>query len=202
MRHRPRAALVALALTIVGLFALGIGAGQLTGLPTLGHLWSPHARADADRLHRPSEPSVLLIPAIDVRAEVVPVGLDTDGSIATPRDPRGAAVGWYDRGPTPGQYGAAVFVGHVDTRDAPAVFHRLGELRKGELIQVHRRDRRTAAFRVESVETFPKTAFPAKRIFSNFSEPRLVLVTCGGHWIGGEVGYADNVLVFARRVAA
>ncbi|GAA1801994.1 class F sortase [Luedemannella flava] len=202
MRHRPRAAIVALVLCVVGLFALGIGAGQLTGLPTLSHLWAAHARADADRLHRPSAPSVLLIPEIGVRAEVVPVGLASDGSIAPPRDPRGAAVGWYERGPTPGQSGAAVLVGHVDTRDAPAVFHRLGELRRGELIQVHRRDRHTAAFRVDSVETFPKTAFPVKRIFGDASEARLVLVTCGGRWVGGETGYADNVVVFARRVPA
>jgi hypothetical protein len=30
----------------------------------------------------------------------------------------------------------------------------------------------------------------------------LVLVTCGGDWVGGETGYADNVVVFARRTAA
>jgi hypothetical protein len=28
--------------------------------------------------------------------------------------------------------------------------------------------------------------------------PRLALVTCGGNWVGGETGYADNVIVFAR----
>jgi hypothetical protein len=28
--------------------------------------------------------------------------------------------------------------------------------------------------------------------------PRLALVTCGGEWLGGETGYADNVIVFAH----
>ena len=199
MLVRPRAGLVSLVLAVVGLFAVGIGVGQLTGLPSLG--WS-HPGAGGDRLDRASAPSVVMIPAISVRAEVVPVGLADDGSIAPPRDPRGATVGWYERGPAPGQSGSAVLVGHVDTQRAAAVFHRLGELRKGELIQVHRRDRHTAAFRVDSVETFPKTGFPVKRIFGDHSAARLVLVTCGGRWVGGETGYADNVMVFATRVPA
>ncbi|WP_344085646.1 class F sortase [Luedemannella helvata] len=192
---------MSLALTVLGLFAVGIGVGQLTGLPSFGG-WPNAARADTDRLHRPSAPSVVVIGSIGVRAEVVPVGLAEDGSIAPPRDSRGATAGWYEHGPSPGQSGSAVLVGHVDTREAAGVFHRLDEVREGDLIQVHRRDRRTAAFRVDSVETFPKNEFPVKRIFGDHSRARLVLVTCGGRWVGGETGYADNVMVFATRVPA
>ena len=63
---------------------------------------------------------------------------------------------------------------------------------------MRRADRRVATFVVESVEAFPKTAFPSDRIFEDPGAPRLALITCGGAWVGGDVGYADNVIVFAR----
>ena len=50
---------------------------------------------------------------------------------------------------------------------------------------------------VESVEAFPKTSFPAERVFDSTDRARLVLVTCGGTWVGGDIGYRDNVIVFA-----
>jgi hypothetical protein len=48
------------------------------------------------------------------------------------------------------------------------------------------------------VESFPKSAFPASRVLVHDDVPRLVLVTCGGEWRGGHIGYADNVIVFAH----
>jgi hypothetical protein len=33
---------------------------------------------------------------------------------------------------------------------------------------------------------------------TNVSELRLV--TCGGPWVGGKLGYADNIIVFAARI--
>jgi hypothetical protein len=85
----------------------------------------------------------------------------------------------------------------VDTETKPAVFHKLSELRQGKLIEVKREDRRVATFTVQSVETYPKNAFPAEKVFQIGDKPRLVLVTCGGTWVGGDTGYADNVVVFA-----
>jgi LPXTG-site transpeptidase (sortase) family protein len=125
------------------------------------------------------------------------VGRAADGSIATPASDPAKATGWYRLGPTPGEPGTAVIVGHVDTDSQPAVFHRLSELRKGKLIKVDREDHRVATFTVESVETFPKTSFPAGRVFDPTGRARLVLVTCGGTWVGGRIGYSDNVIVFA-----
>jgi hypothetical protein len=189
-------------LVLMGLFGAGAGVGQLVHLPRLSH----HDRAATGpdlatgAVLKRSTPTRLSIPDIDVWARVTEVGLTTDGSIAPPDDRRGRNTGWYAAGPTPGEYGSAVIVGHVDTESEPAVFHDLGKMRRGQLIDVHRHDRRTATFQVESVETFAKQSFPAKRIFGDFSRPRLVLVTCGGEWAGGEVGYADNVVVFARLV--
>jgi hypothetical protein len=88
----------------------------------------------------------------------------------------------------------------VDTKDKPAVFHRLRELVPGQRIEIVRRDRTVAVFEVGSVEQFGKQMLPAARVFQDFSRPGLRLITCGGNWIGGSTGYADNVIVFASLI--
>jgi hypothetical protein len=199
MDRAPRTAVPLVAgLLLVGVFATAIGLGQAVGFPafSLPFIGQPDEPAGLE----PSQPSRISIPTLGVRADVVEVGRADDGSIGIPvEDPVGTA-GWYGLGPTPGEPGTAVIVGHVDTASRPAVFQRLGELRPGKLIEVVRRDRRVVTFTVESVERFPKTSFPADRIFDGTDGVRLALVTCGGPWVGGDMGYADNVIVFARAV--
>ncbi|SCL67288.1 Sortase family protein [Micromonospora citrea] len=149
-----------------------------------------------------SRPVDIAIDPIDVRARVHGVGIAPDGSIAVPDAARAQEAGWYDQGPTPGQYGPAVIVGHVDTTTGPAVFHKLRDLREGDRIEVTRSDRSVAVFEVDSVERFDKERLPVDEVFGDFSRPRLRLITCGGRWVGGETGYADNVVVFASLVKA
>jgi sortase (surface protein transpeptidase) len=194
----PRSVLPLVAvLMLVGLSCTGFGLGQIFGLPSFGDSQRDSAeRGPAEGLS-PSVPMRISIPSIGVRAKVIKVGRAADGSIATPEVEPAEATGWYRLGPTPGELGTAVIVGHVDTASRPAVFHRLPELRKGKLIKVEREDHRVATFTVESVESFPKTSFPAGRVFDSTDRARLVLVTCGGTWIGGRIGYSDNVIVFA-----
>ncbi|MBX6749610.1 MAG: class F sortase [Micromonosporaceae bacterium] len=146
----------------------------------------------------PSKPTRLSISSLGVRADVVEVGKADDGSIAPPVEDPTRTVGWYGLGPTPGEPGTAVIVGHVDTDSRPGVFHNLRDIRAGKLIEVARKDRRIATFRVDSVEEFPKDKFPADRVLVHSDVPRLALVTCGGEWVGGDTGYADNIIVFAH----
>ena len=194
--------LVAL-LVLVGLYCTGFGLGQIFGLPSLPGLSGVVDSQRDSAVHgsakglSPSIPTQISIPSLGVRAKVIKVGQAADGSIATPEADPAEATGWYSLGPTPGELGTAVIVGHVDTASQPAVFHRLPELRKGKLIEVDREDHRVATFKVESVENFPKTSFPAGRIFDSTDRAQLVLVTCGGTWVGGHIGYSDNVIVFA-----
>jgi sortase (surface protein transpeptidase) len=132
-----------------------------------------------------------------VAAPIQAVGLTAAGLIEVPPLERHNTVGWYDRGPTPGQDGPAVLVGHVDTRSGPSVFAKLGQLKQGDKILVTREDRRLAVFLVDAVRSYPKTDVPADQVYGDFSRPGLRLITCGGDWIGGKTGYADNVVVYA-----
>lgn len=182
---------------LVGVFGTTIAVGQAVALPSLTDLagsWFRHEQADGMRRSIPTQVS---IPALQVNADVIEVGRADDGSIGTPLGDPVRQTGWYGRGPAPGEPGTAIIVGHVDTKTEPAVFASLAGVGEGTVIEVNRQDGRVARFSVDSVESFPKTEFPAQRIFDRVDRPRLVLVTCGGTWVGGAVGYADNVIVFA-----
>src|SRR6266545_3088158 len=134
-----------------------------------------------------SVPTRIQIPAIKVDAPITPLGLDEP-----------ALTGWYQSGAAPGQRGSAVILGHVDTRkDGPAVFYQLERLRPGDTIRVRRRDGRTAAFQVDSVERFPRARFPTSRVYGPLDYPGLRLVTCGGLFDYQRHQYQDNVMVFA-----
>jgi hypothetical protein len=206
---RPRSLLpLVVVLMLVGFSCAGVGLGQLFGLPSppgLTTFSNSHRGSTEDGSTQrgatqglgPSIPTRISIPSLGVQAKIIGVGRAADGSIATPAADPAEATGWYRLGPTPGELGTAVIVGHVDTASRPAVFHKLPELRKGNLIEVSREDHRVATFTVDSVETFPKTSFPAERVFDSTDRARLVLVTCGGTWVGGNIGYSDNVIVFA-----
>ncbi|MEV4756587.1 class F sortase [Micromonospora sp. NPDC049559] len=193
---------LAVVLVLVGVFATGAGLGRSRdwSLELLGSGSRPPPR-DFPVLE-PSRPVRVEIPSIRVKAPVQRVGLADDGSIAVPPLARHNEAGWYERGPTPGQFGPAIIVGHADTRTGPSVFHDLVRLRAGAKIQVARADRSVAIFEVNSVEHFDKAKLPTERVYGDYQRPGLRLITCGGEWVGGSIGYADNVVVFASLVKA
>lgn len=57
-------------------------------------------------------------------------------------------------------------------------------------------------YRVDDVVTLPKETLPdqAAKWFAQDGPHRLVLVTCGGDYIGGTEGYDENRLVTAKLV--
>ncbi|MGH3681032.1 MAG: class F sortase, partial [Natronosporangium sp.] len=194
--------LLAVGLLLVGVFGIGLALGQLTG-PFRPPDWLSGSDdlPPGDAL-APSRPTRIEIPALGLRAKIHPVGLDPDGAIAAPSMRRADEAGWYEDGPSPGQSGPAVIVGHVDDRDGPAVFHRLATLDRGTRIEIDRRDRQVATFQVTAVRSYDKAALPAREVYGDFSRPGLRLITCGGRWAGGTEGYAENVVIFATLVAS
>ncbi|MFI9641069.1 class F sortase [Micromonospora sp. NPDC051925] len=181
-----------------------LGVERITGLSVLPDRFIAGLRPPPKKFPvlSGSPPTQIAISRIDLRASVQEVGIAPDGSIAVPDATRAQEAGWYDQGPTPGQYGPAVIVGHVDTTTGPAVFHGLRELRDGDEIEVTRADHQVAVFEVDQVQRYGKERLPVDQIFGDFSRPNLRLITCGGRWVGGGTGYADNVVVYATLVRA
>lgn len=145
-----------------------------------------------------SVPVSLRIPAIGVNARVIPLGLDADGSVAVPSLHTPFLTSWYDKGPTPGQDGPAVLLGHVDAAGVgPAVFYKLGNLSPGDLVYVGRRDHRTAVFRVTAVALYPEGRFPTHDVYGFTPNPTLRLITCGGDYDQQTHHYLDRTVAFA-----
>jgi LPXTG-site transpeptidase (sortase) family protein len=144
---------------------------------------------------RASRPVSIAIPAAGVDARVVPIGLGLDGAMEVPAVD---LAGWYQLGPRPGERGPAVIVGHVDSREGPAVFFRLGQLRQGDRIVVGRNGGAVVAFAVERVERIAKESLPVGRIWNRTSQPVLRLITCGGSFDRSTGHYRDNVIVYAK----
>ena len=140
-----------------------------------------------------SEPVSVSIPRIGVRSKLVPLGLKR-GVMETPRP---ADVGWYSRGPSPGALGPAVIAGHV-TWNGPAVFYRLGTMRRGDQVSVTRKDGKTAVFTVTRVTQFSKSRFPTRAVYGPIDHAGLRLITCGGTYDKARSRYLDNVVVFAK----
>jgi Sortase domain len=145
-----------------------------------------------------SLPVSVKIPAIGVRASLLRLGLQANGAIAVPPLTRPFLAGWFDQGPTPGQRGTAVIVGHVDAAGVgPAVFYELGDLRPGDRIYVTLADRRTAVFAVWAAALYSKADFPTATVYGYTSRPSLRLITCGGIFDPQTGHYLSNIVVFA-----
>ncbi len=103
-----------------------------------------------------ARPRTVAIPALRLDAPVVGLGLDRHGRLMTPAANAPRVADWYERGPSPGERGTAIIVGHRDTRRGPAVFLELPTLHRGDLVEVARHDGRTAVFTVDAVRAYPR----------------------------------------------
>jgi sortase (surface protein transpeptidase) len=208
---RTRLRLVSAAVLGVGLLTAGAGAAGLivTSGPAAsaqrlparpspvatpsGHPISATWQASAQPVPKPAG---LTIPAIGVRAPVITLGLNRNGTLQVPSTT--TVAGWYTGSPRPGAVGSAVIAGHVDSRSGPGVFFWLRKMRKGERIYVRRTDGTLAVFTVTAVQEYAKTAFPTAAVYGPVPDAELRLITCGGTFDYATGSYLSNVVVYAR----
>jgi hypothetical protein len=142
-------------------------------------------------------PRRLVIDAIGLDAVIEPVELADDGSLAPPES--ASHVGWFSQSSRPGELGPAVFVGHLDSLDGPAVSPVSGTLEVGDLVRVGGAGGSSASYAVSAVDRYPRESFPTEAVYGATPESSLRLITCGGPFERG-TGYADNVVVAATPV--
>jgi LPXTG-site transpeptidase (sortase) family protein len=143
-------------------------------------------------------PVRISIPSIGVNARVIALGLNRDRTIEVPKN--FSDTGWFQPGPEPGEQGAAVIVGHVASRSGPAVFYRLRELRRGQVITIHLQGGSTVRYVADSMIRVPKSRFPTSRVYAQTKQPTLRLITCAGTLNPSTGHHPDNYIVFASLV--
>ncbi|MEH0422123.1 class F sortase [Streptomyces sp. B21-083] len=144
-----------------------------------------------------SRPTKLTVPYIDVEAPVVDLHLDRHGQLTAPPGDNSNLVGWYADGPSPGENGTVIVVGHRDTRAGAAVFIGLDAVTPGRRVELRRADGRTAVYTVDAVRTYDKAHFPSKEVYGARARPELRLITCGGGY-DRRTGYSGNIVVYAH----
>jgi hypothetical protein len=143
------------------------------------------------------------IPAIGVKSRLLRLGLNSDGTMQVPSLTTSAdEAAWYKYSATPGQIGASVIEGHVDSYRGPAVFFRLGALHPGDAVDVTLADGVTAIFRVTGVREYLKSNFPGKSIYGATGYAALRLITCGGTFDYATGHYLSSTVVFASLVSS
>ncbi|MEV4259501.1 class F sortase, partial [Spirillospora sp. NPDC049652] len=199
-RMPGRAYLVAGGLAVLGAVAVGHGVRSPAEAERYRDFGGPRALwSIPDGTELPAAvPERVEIPAAGVRAAVMPVGQNRDGTVEVPPFDAAGRVGWYRGGPPPGARGSSVLLGHYDDRSGPAAFYRLHTVRPGAVVKVARSDGRTALFRVDAVEQVPKWGFPGSRVYGDVRYAGLRLITCGGRYDRDEHSYRDNLIVYAH----
>lgn len=147
-----------------------------------------------------SVPVSIRIPGIGVSAPVMEVGKDADGSVQVPPLDNHNLTGWYEHGPTPGQKGDAVILGHVDSLTGISVFYYLKDLQAGDKVYVTLADGKVATFAVDGLQKVAKDAFPTASVYGQADYPSLRLITCGGTFDEATGHYLDNIIVYAHLV--
>ncbi|MHA7191828.1 class F sortase [Arthrobacter sp. MDT2-16] len=155
---------------------------------------------DAPAVLPASAPVTLEIPSIDVRTDLLSLGLRENRSLKVPPDGPGAPASWYNQSPTPGDRGPAVMLGHVNATDGgKGVFADLRALRTGDRINVIREDGTTAVFEFQRGEAYEKDEFPTLTVYGNTPGSELRLITCDGY--NPDTGeFDDNYVVYATLV--
>ncbi|MBI4426152.1 MAG: class F sortase [Candidatus Kerfeldbacteria bacterium] len=143
-------------------------------------------------------PVELRIPKLSVTTKIEKTGINRQGVLEAPKNPKQA--GWYRHGAIPGKQGNAVIGGHVDWYNGPAVFRRLGQLRRGDMVEVKNDHGQVLKFRVTGVGSYYNGSVPLARITGPTKKQALNLYTCTGRFNRSAKNYSHRVVVFTELV--
>ena len=137
-------------------------------------------------------------------AAVDPIQVTDTGMLIPPRDV--SRLGWYSASAVPGEagpVGSSVITGHINYQGQGTGFaEKFTTLEQGQEFAVYI-DGEERKFRVtEAPYRLPKGSGFPDVINDTDGENRLVLITCGGKFVGGQLGYEDNIITVAEPVAA
>ncbi|WP_328498987.1 class F sortase [Streptomyces sp. NBC_00414] len=200
--HRPalsRARLATLTLLTLVTLLTGCSSGPdptARVAPTAPAAASGAPKSERPAADAPAAPAEMAVPSLGITSSLMELGLNTDRTVQVPPAEEGMTAGWYTGGAVPGEIGAAVIIGHNDTRFGEAVFHDLKKIKEGADITVTDRTGKVVHFTVTAMESVAKNAFPTEKVYGPTQERALRLVTCDGDF-DAQGHPVDNLIVYA-----
>lgn len=142
--------------------------------------------------------SWISIPAQGVMAPIEGTCAYRDGYIEPHSyDPRVTCY-WDGGAPLTSSQGETSLLGHINYGGVAGSLGRIGELHPGDRIYTYDGGGHRSSWKVSFIVVTPKTAgVPHGAETGPYGPRTLVMVTCGGPWVGGVYGYADLVWVHA-----
>ncbi len=199
----------AVALFISGTLSITRGLSdqrQVAATQNLGSIPKPNVQPKPGLFMGYAAPTSINIPAIEVTSALITVGREANGAIEAPKAPDFDKAAWYRDSPAPGQYGASVIVGHVDSYandNGASVFYSLSTLKPGDIINIERSDKTKAVFKVYATRLYDRQKIPADQVYgSNSSDAELRLITCAGQFDTVTDEYSSNTVIFASLIAS
>ncbi|HEX3649186.1 MAG TPA: class F sortase [Pseudonocardiaceae bacterium] len=173
-----------------------VARGSVTG-PT-SHVAPPAPTTSARPVQGTQLPNTIRLPRGGT-AYLVHVRVANDGTLPIPSGVDQAV--WWGTGLNAAA-GATVFAGHVNWAGVTGPFAELWQDRLGAVITIRDNSGKQLRYRVTKVLTLNKSTLPkqAPTLFSASGPQRIVVATCGGEWVGGALGYADNRVMVATPV--
>ena len=145
-------------------------------------------------------PSELLIPKLNISADVQAAGVTKDGKMAAPSN--FTDVSWYMHGTLPGKVGSAVMAGHEDNGwNLAGVFKELHQLEIGDDVYVVNKNGEKLHYKVVDKEIYPYDSPPLERVFNATDKARLNLITCAGDWVPEAKTNDKRLVVFTELVS-
>lgn len=143
----------------------------------------------------PDRPRYLTVEKVGiVKARILPMGVNTDGELDTPRNI--FDVGWYEGSGKPGQGGTLVIDGHNGGPHVHGVFKDLPSLNKGDTIKIERGDGEVFEYEVVENNSIPLNESNAYMSTASRSpEPgteSVTLISCTGEWSQAQDTYLSR----------
>ncbi len=145
-------------------------------------------------------PRVLSIPKANVKARILPMGVNKDGSMQAPQNV--ADSGWYNASAKPGTPGAAVIDGHASGPTREGLFAYLDKLIVGDTINVEKGDGSQLTYKVLKAEVVPLAEVNMDKLLlpAGKKTEALNLITCTGKWQADKNTYDHRVIIYAERI--
>jgi hypothetical protein len=132
-------------------------------------------------------------------AKLVQEDLDAAGALKIPEGLDEAA--WWGA-KLGADRGVALLSGHVNWKGKKGPFNELWQVKQGQEVKLTDAAGGAWVYRVDATETIHKSelAGRSEQLFDPAGPHKLLLVTCGGEYVGGTEGYEDNRVVTASLV--